>query len=398
MRHLSRVLLVTALGGLPVACSNRANVQCEVDPNCDLSTGGICAAASNGNHWCAYPDPSCPGGYRYTGQDVGDGLAGVCVAQTSDGGIDPGATNSCKALPHTCGASGNDDCCNSLPVKGGTYYRSLDKAADSFSGDMSSPATISDLRLDKYEVTVGRFRAFALSGPATQSSTPAIGDGAHPKIPGSGWEASWNTNLAPELTMLKSALKCGGTSGPTAMLPTWTDIPGTNENRPISCVTWYEAMAFCAWDGGWLPSETEWNYAATGGDDQRAFPWSSPPSVTNTLDPAHASYEDDQANCPGDGMPACTVADLVPVGSKPPGDGRWNQSDLAGNVAEWTLDWYAPYTPTCSDCANLVVAEARVFRGGSFYNTSVDARTGRRGSLPPASRSVQIGFRCARAP
>lgn len=93
MRHLSKTLLATVLGCL-LACSNRANVQCEVDPNCDLTAGGICAAAGNGNHWCAYPDASCPGGYRYSGQDVGDGLAGVCVAQMPDAGIDAGTDGS----------------------------------------------------------------------------------------------------------------------------------------------------------------------------------------------------------------------------------------------------------------------------------------------------------------
>lgn len=88
MRHVFKALAVAAISSTGVGCPNRANVQCETDPNCDLTSGGICAAASNGNHWCAYPDPSCPGGYRYSGQDVGDGLAGVCVAQMPDAGID----------------------------------------------------------------------------------------------------------------------------------------------------------------------------------------------------------------------------------------------------------------------------------------------------------------------
>lgn len=83
-------LLAVGLGGTPLvgACSNRANVQCETDPNCNLTTGGVCSLAGTGNHWCAYPDPGCPSGYRYTDQDVGDNLSGVCVAQL-DAGVPP---------------------------------------------------------------------------------------------------------------------------------------------------------------------------------------------------------------------------------------------------------------------------------------------------------------------
>ncbi len=48
---------------------------------------------------------------------------------------------------------------------------------------------------------------------------------------------------------------------------------GSNENQPINCVTWYEAFAFCISDGGYLPTAAEWNYAAAGGSDQRAYPF-----------------------------------------------------------------------------------------------------------------------------
>jgi hypothetical protein len=95
MRSVCMGLLAVVLGGVPVACNNRANVQCETDPNCNLTTGGVCAPASTGNQWCAYPDPGCPSGYRYSDLDVGDGLSGVCVplmtdAGMADGKVDPG--------------------------------------------------------------------------------------------------------------------------------------------------------------------------------------------------------------------------------------------------------------------------------------------------------------------
>ena len=56
---------------------------------------------------------------------------------------------------------------------------------------------------------------------------------------------------------------------------TYTPQPSQNDNLPVSCVSWTEAYAFCIWDGGFLPSDAEWGYAAAGGSAQREFPWGS---------------------------------------------------------------------------------------------------------------------------
>lgn len=90
---MRRVCLTSLALGVAVGCDHRENVQCESSSNCDLIPGGVCMTASNGNHWCASPDPACPGGYRYFGVDVGDDLAGVCVVPTDAGS---GADVVCK--------------------------------------------------------------------------------------------------------------------------------------------------------------------------------------------------------------------------------------------------------------------------------------------------------------
>jgi formylglycine-generating enzyme required for sulfatase activity len=94
------------------------------------------------------------------------------------------------------------------------------------------------------------------------------------------------------------------------------------------------------------------------------------------------------------------LTDLVPVGSKPAGDGVWGQSDLGGNVWEWVLDWYAsPYsTTTCNDCANLTAASFRVLRGGCFLDGASILRGADRGISTPSVRYFNVGLRCARTP
>jgi hypothetical protein len=85
---------------------------------------------------------------------------------------------SCTGLPATCGASGNGDCCTSPLVPGGTYARSYDVSGDGMYASSSQGATVSEFRLDTYEVTVGRFRRFVASGQGTLANPPLAGAGA----------------------------------------------------------------------------------------------------------------------------------------------------------------------------------------------------------------------------
>lgn len=299
------------------------------------------------------------------------------------------------AVPHcelltACGPMQNASCCDSKVVTGGMFLRGHDVAADNMFPDTTSPATVSTFWLDTYEVTVGRFRQFVEAGLGTQMVPPAADAGAHDNIPNSGWRSSWNTELAADTAALRAALACN----PSYF--TWTDIPGSNENRPITCVSWYDAMAFCGWDGGFLPTEAEWNYAAVGGTEYRAYPWSMP-AATTTITCTEANYGG--TNWP---TTACVAAGQDVVGSTSPvGDGAFGQADLAGNAWEWGLDWYAPAAPSpCDDCANVdPPLTTRVVRGGSFNDVASMQRAARRGNgTEPYIRFRDVGFRCARAP
>jgi formylglycine-generating enzyme required for sulfatase activity len=280
-----------------------------------------------------------------------------------------------------------------MAVPGGTYLRGYDLAGDGESGDMTAPATISGFQLDKYEVTVGRYRTFVATGDGTIDHPPASNAGAHPQIANSGWDPGWDVFLPLDRDAQMAALKCN--SG-LQKLSTWTDSPGANETRPITCLSWYDAMAFCAWDGGYVPTDAEWNFAAAGGEAQRAYPWSSPPGDIASLDPSHASYADDN-NCVGDSQPGCGPTDLVPVGTDSAGDGRWGHSDLAGNAYEWTLDFaQQAYPSPCTDCADLSDTSRRNVRGGSAVTLAIGLRTGVRIPGIPEKRDSVTGVRCAR--
>lgn len=339
----------TGAGGTCVAVTGAEDAgTCSGTQYCD--SAGACKNKRPAGSGCT-TNPECT---------CGACRSGVCCAP------------SCTSLGATCGVNGNESCCTSLLVPGGTFYRSYDGVTNT---DKSYPATVSDFYLDKYEITVGRFRQFVNAGMGTQANPPAAGVGAHPLIAGSGWNTAWNANLPADTAALKAAILCD------LVFQTWTDTAaGGNENRPQNCMDWYTASAFCAWDGGRLPTEAEWNYAATGGSEQRVYPWGT------GLDLSKASY-----NC-SDG-----VSCLVFVGSLPLGNGKWGQADLAGNVDEWVLDWYQiPYPTPCNNCAAISGVPPRAQRGGDFdYNVQVLQTADREGNDPGGS-NIHFGARCAR--
>ena len=249
----------------------------------------------------------------------------------------------------------NDDCCRSLPVPGGTFFRNYD-GVDYLSRNYQ--ATVSAFHLDRYEITVGRLRAFIDAGMGTREHPPDAGDGSHPEIVDSGWKIAWNEALSVDTAALKAALKCNPDN------PTWTDMPEGNENKAVECLDWYTAFAFCAWDGGRLPTEAEWHFAASGGSEQRYYPWSRPAKST-IVDDSYAVFSN--------GGPI----GMQVVGSKSPrGDSRWGHSDLAGNAWEWTLDSaQGPYPVPCHDCAALNESRYRTFRGGSHFEIAAALRS-----------------------
>jgi sulfatase modifying factor 1 len=264
---------------------------------------------------------------------------------------------------------------------------------------------VSSFLLDKYEVTVGRFRQFVNAVVPADGGAgwrPPAGSGKHTHLNGGqgvaksdsagtyepGWVASDDGEVAPT----NDNLAC------KARYVTWTASTGGQENLPINCVNWWEAYAFCIWDGAFLPSEAEWEYAAAGGGEQREYPWgATAPGTAN----GYAIYGDGTGNCyyPGPGLESCTgTTNIAPVGTATQGAGLWGHLDQVGNVWEWGLDWYAPYVDPCVDCANLEPTSSRVVRGGYFYVPATILLPSNRNGNAVSYRSNCLGLRCARTP
>jgi sulfatase modifying factor 1 len=333
----------------------------------------------------------------------GTSNGGLSASSVTDGGggsarmpsTPSGANCSVSGEGTTNCGSAKESCCTSLEVMGGTYNRTYTNAGDGGT-DEADPATISSFRLDKYPVTVGRFRPFVAAVNA--GWTPPAGSGKHTHLNGGKgladsaapgmYEPGWVTSDATNIALTDANL------GMDTMYSTWTPAPGNNENLPINELDWYEAFAFCVWDGGFLPSEAEWEYASAGGSQQREYPWgATDPGTANQ----YAIYDCYYPN--GTGTCAMSLSDIAPVGSAALGAGIWGQLDLVGEMAQWILDLTNPtYVDPCTDCAYLTATPFtnRVIRGGGF-SVPASALMSRDDDYPP-NRNNYIGFRCARTP
>ncbi len=152
-------------------------------------------------------------------------------------------------------------------------------------------------------------------------------------------------------------------------------------NHPVTRVNWFEANQYAEWIGGRLPTEAEWEKACRG-TDGRIYPWGNDAPNSNL-----SNY-------------ARNVDDTAEVGTySPQGDSPNGLVDMAGNVWEWTADWYASdYYGTLAGrtARNPQGPESgiqRTLRGGSFLNSARSVRCARRNHSEPGGRSDYVGFR-----
>ena len=229
--------------------------------------------------------------------------------------------------------------------------------------------------IDEHEVSVGRFRAWWNS---TTRTWPATGQTIFTNsLVSVKWRSMWPT--APSEPPMSAGCTWKGKDD------------ATNDDKPINCVDWFTALVMCIGEGKRLATEAEWELVATAGED-RLYPWSAgrteadpPPS---SIDCFHALG----AACP----PTTTARDSTIWGRT-----KWGAWNMAGSLAEWTLDGFTAGTgyPFAAGAVDPVIdptGTLRVVRGGGHLATPPNMRAAVRAGASATSPDAQIGFRCVK--
>ncbi|MFJ8000413.1 formylglycine-generating enzyme family protein [Streptomyces sp. NPDC096310] len=264
-----------------------------------------------------------------------------------------------------------------VELPGGTF-RMGSEDPDVNPGDGEGPVrevTVAPFALDAHAVTNARFAAFVgATGHRTDAEL-------------FGWSYVFAAFLPEPLR---------ATSPRPAATPWWRGVEGARWDapegpgsaldgrwdHPVTQVSWADAAAFCAWDGGRLPTEAEWEYAARGGLDQARYPWGDEltPGGAHRCNIWQGTFPDTDTAEDG-------YAGTAPVHAYPPnGFGLFN---VSGNVWEWTADLWHPGAPGL-----------RAMRGGSYlchHSYCNRYRVAARTANTPDSTTGNLGFRVARA-
>ncbi len=187
----------------------------------------------------------------------------------------------------------------------------------------------------------------------------------------------------------RACVDAGACAGPRDLTATYFNPDrATYDSYPVAFVTWADAVAFCAWDGGRvLLTEAQWEKAARGPAPRTdRYPWGT--------DTAYCTYVNNEM---------CGTAPAVSVDLYPLNVSFYGVRGMLANVYDWTRDWYDaayyPISPTF-DPTGPSAGIRRTYRGGSFLPAATIRyySNSYRGHCLPTDNWASVGFRCAREP
>jgi formylglycine-generating enzyme required for sulfatase activity len=175
----------------------------------------------------------------------------------------------------------------------------------------------------------------------------------------------------------------------------WINYPKLSDH-PVNKVHWTQARTYCEQRGQQLPTEAQWEWAATGGDGRR-WAWGNEKPSCEHADFTPGVLEGPASN---DG---CNGGGTSPVKSHPKGDKVWPGGrihDLTGNVWEWCIDNYRPYKAEAQTDPKLMdyPLGVHVVRGGGWNRSGRGVMTQYRGGAVADYQVPGLGFRCVRNP
>jgi formylglycine-generating enzyme required for sulfatase activity len=329
----------------PVCTGGSCGVTCTPGfGNCDGNSANGCETNLQSGPFCGSCLAVCPPGVTC--------VSGICTNPTQ---------RSCTPAVAGCGL---------VTMVGGPFGQGENSTA--INASPAQPVTVGFFTLDAYEVTVARFNAFW----SVRSSALSTIRSAPIAYPG-GQTIAWGASAQSPSSQSTSGCN-------------WSATSTVRDAHPMNCLDWWLAQEFCVWDGGRLPTEAEWEYAARGRvvaglSVPRAYPWGDT-NPTTACDRALWN------NCAGtDGGSTRRVGGFAAPGAL---------FDMAGSVWEWTADNYGGY-PSCRLSSNNPLCNnsgsSRVTRGGSWNSTtSANLRSASRVSVSATTRDNALGFRCAR--